>query len=128
MITEMDEAPKPQGELTVQTVAMPKDTNASGDIFGGWLLSQMDSAGAIASLRSLAIFRLGGKGTSGRKRRLRRLESRPSASGLVRATRQTGTSLRAKMMPRVVPQVVVPITATIFVNGCRSYLEDLGWA
>ncbi len=33
----------------LQTVAMPRDTNASGDIFGGWLLSQMDLAGGIAA-------------------------------------------------------------------------------
>ncbi len=38
---------KPQGELTIQTIAMPKDTNANGDIFGGWLLSQMDLAAGI---------------------------------------------------------------------------------
>lgn len=38
---------QPQGELTIQVLAMPKDTNPSGDIFGGWLLSQMDIAGGI---------------------------------------------------------------------------------
>ena len=42
-------APTPQGDLALQTLAMPKDTNANGDIFGGWLLSQMDIAGAIAA-------------------------------------------------------------------------------
>jgi acyl-CoA thioesterase YciA len=51
MITELDEFPTPQGELMLQTVAMPKDTNASGDIFGGWLLSQMDIAGGVAAAR-----------------------------------------------------------------------------
>ena len=35
----------PQGELVIRTIAMPADTNANGDIFGGWLLSQMDLAG-----------------------------------------------------------------------------------
>ena len=35
---------KPAGKVTIQTVAMPADTNANGDIFGGWLLSQMDLA------------------------------------------------------------------------------------
>ena len=45
----IDENPRPQGELTLQTVAMPKDTNANGDIFGGWLLSQMDIAGGVAA-------------------------------------------------------------------------------
>ena len=41
---------KPQGELMIRTVAMPADTNANGDIFGGWLLSQMDIAGGIAAM------------------------------------------------------------------------------
>ena len=36
-----------RGELTVRVVAMPADTNANGDIFGGWVLSQMDAAGGI---------------------------------------------------------------------------------
>ncbi len=40
---------EPSGELCIQTVAMPTDTNPSGDIFGGWLLSQMDIAGGIAA-------------------------------------------------------------------------------
>ena len=38
---------KPRGALTVRISAMPADTNANGDIFGGWLLSQMDLGGAI---------------------------------------------------------------------------------
>lgn len=38
---------KPTGDLTIQVVAMPKDTNPAGDIFGGWLLSQMDLAGGV---------------------------------------------------------------------------------
>ena len=48
-MTELDTIPQPNGELALQTVAMPKDTNASGDIFGGWLVSQMDIAGAITA-------------------------------------------------------------------------------
>ncbi len=36
-----------KGELTIQVLAMPKDTNPAGDIFGGWLVSQMDIAGGI---------------------------------------------------------------------------------
>lgn len=40
---------EPQGELSLQTIAMPSDTNWSGDIFGGWIVSQMDIAGAIHS-------------------------------------------------------------------------------
>lgn len=38
---------KPQGQLVLRTLAMPADTNANGDIFGGWLMSQMDLGGAI---------------------------------------------------------------------------------
>jgi len=36
-----------RGELVIQTIAMPRDTNRNGDIFGGWLVSQMDLGGAI---------------------------------------------------------------------------------
>ena len=43
-----DETEEPRGELTIRTIAMPADTNSNGDIFGGWVLSQMDSAGGIA--------------------------------------------------------------------------------
>ena len=37
----------PEGELVLRTLAMPADTNANGDIFGGWIMSQMDIGGAI---------------------------------------------------------------------------------
>jgi acyl-CoA thioesterase YciA len=37
----------PSGDLSIRTLAMPADTNANGDIFGGWLLSQMDIGGGI---------------------------------------------------------------------------------
>lgn len=46
-----DDIPLPGGDLALQTIAMPADTNANGDIFGGWLVSQMDLAGAIAALK-----------------------------------------------------------------------------
>lgn len=39
----------PEGVLTLQTVAMPADTNAGGDIFGGWVVSQMDLAAGITA-------------------------------------------------------------------------------
>ena len=40
----------PQGELVIRTIAMPADTNPSGDIFGGWIMSQMDlGSGILAS-------------------------------------------------------------------------------
>ena len=38
----------PRGELSLRTLAMPADTNPNGDIFGGWILSQMDIAGGLA--------------------------------------------------------------------------------
>jgi len=40
-----DEFPSPPGGAHLRTVALPRDANASGDIFGGWTLSQMDLAG-----------------------------------------------------------------------------------
>jgi acyl-CoA thioesterase YciA len=40
----------PQGDPTIRTIAMPADTNPAGDIFGGWLMSQMDlAAGNMAA-------------------------------------------------------------------------------
>ncbi len=39
----------PSGELLLRTLAMPADTNANGDIFGGWIMSQMDIAAGIIS-------------------------------------------------------------------------------
>jgi acyl-CoA thioesterase YciA len=46
-MTEASPVESPRGELTVRVIAMPADTNANGDIFGGWVLSQMDAAGGI---------------------------------------------------------------------------------
>jgi acyl-CoA thioesterase YciA len=37
----------PHGEVVIRTIAMPADANANGDIFGGWLIAQMDLGGAI---------------------------------------------------------------------------------
>ena len=43
----------PSGDLCIRTLAMPADTNANGDIFGGWLLCQMDmGAGLLAARHS----------------------------------------------------------------------------
>lgn len=39
----------PRGDVAIMTVAMPADANPMGDIFGGWLLSQMDIAGGVAA-------------------------------------------------------------------------------
>jgi acyl-CoA thioesterase YciA len=41
--------PGPSGQLTLQTIAMPADTNANGDIFGGWLMAQMDLGCSVPS-------------------------------------------------------------------------------
>jgi len=41
---------EPHGALTIRTLTMPGDTNPAGDIFGGWVMSQMDIAGAIAAV------------------------------------------------------------------------------
>jgi acyl-CoA thioesterase YciA len=38
---------EPGGELILRTLAMPADTNPQGDIFGGWIMAQMDIAGGI---------------------------------------------------------------------------------
>ena len=38
---------EPRGDLCIRTLAMPADTNQNGDIFGGWLLSQMDLGGGV---------------------------------------------------------------------------------
>ncbi len=47
-----EESP-PQREAELRTIAMPADTNAYGDIFGGWLLAQMDlAAGSYAIMRT----------------------------------------------------------------------------
>lgn len=44
---------KPKGTLALQTISMPADTNFNGDIFGGWIMSQMDlGASVIATTRS----------------------------------------------------------------------------
>ncbi len=40
---------EPLGELVIKTIAMPGDTNSNGDIFGGWVLSQMDLGGGVVA-------------------------------------------------------------------------------
>lgn len=46
-----DALPSPAGELALQTLAMPRDANTNGDVFGGWVLSQMDLAGGVPAAR-----------------------------------------------------------------------------
>jgi acyl-CoA thioesterase YciA len=48
---QMSDTDQPKGELVIQTIAMPKDTNRDGDIFGGWLISQMDLGSAILAAK-----------------------------------------------------------------------------
>ena len=43
----MNHETEPSGDLCIRTLAMPADTNQNGDIFGGWLLSQMDLGGGV---------------------------------------------------------------------------------
>src|SRR5438445_7116419 len=51
-MTKVDENAGPQGTPVIRTIAMPADTNPYGDIFGGWLMAQMDlAAGAVAARR-----------------------------------------------------------------------------
>ena len=38
---------EPEGDVLLRTIAMPADTNSNGDIFGGWIMAQMDSAGGM---------------------------------------------------------------------------------
>lgn len=43
---------EPQGQLAIRVMAMPADTNALGDIFGGWLMSQVDIAGSVVAYQA----------------------------------------------------------------------------
>ena len=60
----------PDTDPAIRTIAMPADTNPHGDIFGGWLLCQMDLAGA-----SVAVRRAGGHPRR-RRRQARRCDCR----------------------------------------------------
>lgn len=46
-----DDKPAPRGELILQIVPMPSDTNANGDVYAGWLVQQMDIAAATLAGR-----------------------------------------------------------------------------
>lgn len=46
---ETEAGRQPRGEMQIRTIAMPADTNPNGDIFGGWVLSQMDIAGGLSA-------------------------------------------------------------------------------
>ena len=51
---------QPRGELAIRTLAMPADTNPSGDIFGGWVMAQMDVAGGIVAAGRVATVAVDG--------------------------------------------------------------------
>jgi acyl-CoA thioesterase YciA len=51
---------EPRGDLCIRTLAMPADTNANGDIFGGWLPSQMDIGGGVFASKIATPHRDGG--------------------------------------------------------------------
>ena len=55
------------GEPRIKVVALPKDTNSSGNIFGGWILAQIDLAGATAA-REIAPERVVGGVRESRRR------------------------------------------------------------
>ncbi|TBU99225.1 acyl-CoA thioesterase [Stutzerimonas kirkiae] len=48
------EDPIPQGDLALQITALPRETNGFGDIYGGWLVAQMDLAGTAMASRAAA--------------------------------------------------------------------------
>lgn len=52
----MTDQDNPDGELTVRVMPMPKDLNSAGDVFGGWVMSQMDLGSSV-----LAVRRAGGR-------------------------------------------------------------------
>ena len=51
-LAEMNSDGKPKGELVIRTIAMPADTNPNGDIFGGWIMSQMDLGSGIIAAKT----------------------------------------------------------------------------
>lgn len=51
MSKSSEPAQQPRGEPVIRTIAMPADTNPAGDIFGGWLMAQMDLAAGNAAAR-----------------------------------------------------------------------------
>ncbi|WP_319781787.1 acyl-CoA thioester hydrolase YciA [Oceanisphaera sp. IT1-181] len=54
----MSDQADPKGDLLMRTMAMPADTNANGDIFGGWIMSQMDLGGSLLA-NEIALGRVG---------------------------------------------------------------------
>jgi acyl-CoA thioesterase YciA len=48
-------AREPRGTLSIRTLCLPADTNQYGEIFGGWLLGQMDIAGGILASKAAGV-------------------------------------------------------------------------
>ena len=53
-MAENPERAEPRGEIVIRTLAMPADANANGDIFGGWIMAQMDLGGAVLARAAAA--------------------------------------------------------------------------
>jgi acyl-CoA thioesterase YciA len=49
-MSDKTQSPKPSGQPAIRVIAMPADTNPNGDIFGGWIMSHMDLAGAAVAI------------------------------------------------------------------------------
>jgi acyl-CoA thioesterase YciA len=49
-MSDKTQSPKPSGQPAIRVIAMPADTNPNGDIFGGWIMSHMDLAGATVAI------------------------------------------------------------------------------
>nr|WP_297457666.1 acyl-CoA thioesterase [uncultured Halomonas sp.] len=50
-MTDLDDVPAPQGDLTLKVLSTRQETNAYGDIAGGWLVNQMDQAAELCAGR-----------------------------------------------------------------------------
>lgn len=50
-MTDLDDNPRPRGDLTLKLLASRQDTNLHGDIAGGWLVARMDQAAELAADR-----------------------------------------------------------------------------
>ena len=49
-MSDKSQGQKPSGQPAIRVIAMPADTNPNGDIFGGWIMSHMDLAGAVIAI------------------------------------------------------------------------------
>ncbi|MEM6648804.1 MAG: acyl-CoA thioesterase [Pseudomonadota bacterium] len=52
-MTETPSAPAPDGQLATRNMTMPADANSFGNVFGGWVMSQMDIAGSVAAVEHI---------------------------------------------------------------------------